>query len=223
MGMDLTRFGRHAMIGAAWLGALAAGACKDRSRTDNQAAVADSTDSLVNSMAPGDTSRTAPPDTSNAMTNHPKWTDANIVALLDEVNKAESAAGAYAAGKTADADVKAFARMMMGEHHALRVQGLALAKKLSVTPEAPAEDPVKTAGKSEMEALRSAGSGGAFDRAYIDQEVSIHKAVLALAGRAHEDTSNRELQALIEKAKPTIQKHLDRAEELQKSLDKAKT
>lgn len=222
MDMDLTRFARHAMIGAAWLGALATGACKDRSRTadtdENRTA-----DSLGTGVTPGDTTRTASADTSNALTNHPKWTDANIVALLDEANKAEGAAGAYAAGKTADADVKAFARMMMGEHHALRVQGQTLAKKLSVTPEAPAEDPVTTAGKSEMNALRSAGSGAAFDRAYIDQEVSIRKAVLALADRAHDDTSTQELQALIEKAKPTIQKHLDRAEELQKSLDKAKT
>ena len=177
-------------------------------------------DSLGTGVTPGDTTRTASADTSNAMTNHPKWTDANIVALLDEANKADSATGAYAVGKASSADVKAFARMMMGEHHALRVQGLSLAKKLSVTPDAPAEDPVTGAGKSEMDALRSAGSGAAFDRAYMEQEVAIHKAVIALADRAHDDTSNGELQALIEKAKPTIQKHLDRAEELEKSLAK---
>ena len=220
MSQDLTRFARHAMIGAAWLGALATGACKDKSKTadidDNRV----SADSLGTGVTPGDTTRTVSADTSNAMTNHPKWTDANIVALLDEANKADSAAGAYAVGKTSNADVKAFARMMMGEHHALRVQGLSLAKKLSVTPDAPAEDPVATAGKSEMDALRSAGSGAAFDRAYMEQEVAIHKAVLALADRAHDDTSTQELQALIEKAKPTIQKHLDRAEELEKSLAK---
>ena len=33
MSLDLTRFARHAMIGAAWLGALATGACKDKSKT----------------------------------------------------------------------------------------------------------------------------------------------------------------------------------------------
>jgi putative membrane protein len=74
-----------------------------------------------------------------------------------------------------------------------------------------------------MAALQSAGSGAAFDKAYIDQEVTIHKAVLDLADKAHGDTQNAELKALIEKAKPVIQKHLDRAEELQKTLGKTTT
>jgi predicted outer membrane protein len=47
--------------------------------------------------------------------------------------------------------------------------------------------------------------------------------VLDLAGKAHDQTSNAELKALIEKAKPTIQKHLDRAQELQQTLGKATT
>jgi putative membrane protein len=150
-------------------------------------------------------------------------TDANIVALLDEANKADSAAGAYALGKAASKDVKAFARMMMSEHHALRAQGQALAKKLNVTPEPPAEDPVATAGESEMSALKAAGKGAAFDSVYIDQEVTIHKAVLDLADKAHGDAKNEELKKLIEAAKPTIQKHLDKAEELQKTVGRTTT
>jgi putative membrane protein len=164
----------------------------------------------------------ATPDTASAAAG-PTWTDANIVALLDEANKADSAAGAFALKKASNADVKDFAKMMMGDHHALRVEGLALAKKLQVTPEPPADDPVKRAGEAETSALKAAGSGAAFDRAYIDQEVTIHQAVLDLAAKAHDQAQNSELKALIEKAKPTIQKHLDRAEELQKSLGKATT
>jgi len=44
-----------------------------------------------------------------------------------------------------------------------------------------------------------------------------------LADKAHGDTQNAELKALIEKAKPVIQKHLDRAEALQKTLAKVTT
>ena len=113
--------------------------------------------------------------------------------------------------------------MMMGEHHALRVQGLALDKKLKLTPEAPADDPVKAAGSAEMAALESAGSGAAFDKAYIDQEVTIHQAVLDLAQKGHDETQNAELKALIEKAKPVIQKHLDRAQAIQQQLGKPTT
>jgi predicted outer membrane protein len=49
--------------------------------------------------------------------------DANIVALLDEANMADNASGAYAVTKATSPDVKAFAKLMMGEHHALRAQG----------------------------------------------------------------------------------------------------
>jgi predicted outer membrane protein len=48
----------------------------------------------------------------------------------------------------------------------------------------------------------------------------MHKAVLDLAEQAHEGAQNQELKALIEKARPVIQRHLDRAEEIQKKLGK---
>jgi putative membrane protein len=80
------------------------------------------------------------------------------VALLDEANKADSAAGAYALGKATNPEVKAFARLMMGEHHALRAQGQQLAQRLNVTPQPPADDPVQAAAESEMAALRGRGA-----------------------------------------------------------------
>jgi putative membrane protein len=209
MHTDLARHARHTLMAAAWLGTLAMGACKGRTNTTDTG--------RVEAPASADTG------TSGMAAPAATLTDANIVALLDEANKADSAAGAFALSRAADPSVKAFAKLMMGEHHALRVQGLALAKKLNVTPEPPANDPVQTAGSSEMDALHSAGKGVAFDRTYIDQEVTIHKAVIELADRAHGDTQNAELKALIEKAKPTLQKHLDRAEELQKKLGNATT
>jgi putative membrane protein len=147
-----------------------------------------------------------------------KLSDPNIVALLDEANVADSAAGAFALTKATSPDVKAFAKMMMGEHHALRLQGQQLAKKLNVTPEPPASDPLKPAAESEMAALKAAPKGAQFDKVYIDQEVGVHKAVLDLANKAHDDAQNEELKKLIEQAKPVIEKHLNRAEDIQKKL-----
>jgi putative membrane protein len=145
-------------------------------------------------------------------------TDANIVALLDEANMADSAAGAYAFGKATNAEVKAYAKLMMGEHHALRAQGQQLAQRLNVTPAPPANDPVKAAAEAEMAALKAAPKGQQFDRTYIDQEVQIHKAVLDLAEKAHGAAQNGELKKLIEQARPVIERHRDRAEEIQKKL-----
>jgi putative membrane protein len=139
---------------------------------------------------------------------------------LDEANQADSAAGAYALRKATNPEVKAFAKLMMGEHHALRAAGQQLAKKLNVTPQPPPDDPVQAAAKSEMAALTAAPKGSQFDRTYIEQEVAIHKAVLDLAEKAHDQAKNEELKALIEQAKPVIEKHRDLAEEIQNKLGK---
>ena len=146
------------------------------------------------------------------------WTDANIVALLDEANAGDSTAGAVAATKGTAAAVRDFAKRMMRDHHQLRLQGQALAKKLNVTPSPPSDDPVTPAGQKEMDTLNSTAKGKDFDRAYIDAEVDIHKAVLDLATKAASQTQTAELKNLIQKAAPVIQGHLDKAESIQKTL-----
>ncbi len=146
------------------------------------------------------------------------WTDANIFALLDEANVADSTAGAVAATKGTAAAVRDFGKWMMRDHHQLRAQGEALAKKLKVTPAAPSEDPVTPAAQKEMDTLNSTVKGKDFDRAYIDAEVDIHKAVLDIATKSASQTQTAELKNLIQQAAPVIQGHLDKAESIQKTL-----
>jgi putative membrane protein len=197
---------RYMTIVAVSLSLVALGSCKPRQSSDAVSGAAEASKT--------DTAEAQAPAPAGGLT------DANIVALLDEANAADSAAGAYAVTKAASPDVKAFAKMMMGEHHALRAQGQQLAQRLNVTPEPPADDPLKPAAEGEMTAIKSAPRGPQFDRMYIDQEVGTHKAVLDLADKAHDAAQNEELKKLIEQAKPVIQKHLDRAEEIQKKLGK---
>ena len=144
--------------------------------------------------------------------------DSNIVALLDEANKADSAAGAVAVKKATDPDVKAFAKLMMADHHAMRVQGEALAKQLGVTPKPPERDPLAGYVRNETDALKKTAKGAEFDRTYIDHEVSIHQAVLDFANQARVTTQTAELRDLIEKAIPIVKKHLDQAQGIQKKL-----
>jgi putative membrane protein len=190
--------------------------CKSR----NSETAAGTSDTSMSSMSATDTSSMASSDTGRMASAGGGLSDANIVALLDEANMADSASGAYAVTKATSPDVKAFAKLMMGEHHALRAQGQQLAKRLNVTPEAPASDPLKPAAQSEMTALKGATKGAAFDRTYIEQEIGIHKAVLDLASKGHDAAQSPELKKLIEQAKPVIEKHLARAEEIQKKLGK---
>jgi len=202
---------RRAAVAAGML-ILVAG-CKSQRASDNAAMGSDTSSGAMTTGA-ADTSSMA------AGAQPAALSDANIVALLDEANMADSALAAYAVTKATNPDVKSFAKLMMGEHHALRAQGQQLAKRLGVTPQMPADDPLKPAADAEMTALKAAAKGADFDRTYIEHEIGIHKAVLDLAGKAHDAAQNEELKKLIEQAGPVIQKHLDHAEQIQKKLGK---
>jgi putative membrane protein len=204
--MISNRFTRVALIGAA----IAMAACaKDKSTT---------TDSAAGAMTSNDTAATM---NNNAAPAAPAMTDANIVAYLDEANVADSANGKIASTKGTSKDVQAFGKMMMGEHHALRVEGQALAKKDSITPEPASNDTTKAHAEHTADQLNSTPKGAAWDKAYIDGEVAMHQSVLDNARAAHDATQNADLKALIEKASPVIQKHLDRAKEIQSKLTPA--
>jgi putative membrane protein len=147
------------------------------------------------------------------------WSDANILALLDEANVADSSEGAIAATKGTSAAVRNFGKQMVSDHHKLRVQGEALAKKLSLTPTAPADDNIPSDAQKEMDNLNSTAKGKDFDKAYIDGQVEDHKKVLDLAVKAMGQAQSTELKNLIQKATPIIRGHLDKAESIQKTLN----
>lgn len=200
-------------IGLLLVGVLTAceGSSRNAGRDQSSAASADT----------ADTGAAAPSTGAPGATPKAGLSDANIVALLDAANKADSVAGAVAAKKATQADVKAFARLMMAEHHALRKQGQDLAKQLGVEPKPPERDPLAPYVASEMKALQSTPKGAEFDRTYIDNEVTIHQAVLDLANQARVTTQTPQLRDLIEKAIPVIRKHLDQAMAIQKQLTPA--
>ena len=195
-------------VGASILLAALLAACGDRANREE-------TGSAAGSM--GDTVPTAS-DTSSTPTTSADLSDANIVALLDHANQADSAAGALAVKKATNPQVKKFAQMMMADHHKLRQQGAELAKKLGVTPEPPANDPVTELARKEMDTLQAVPKGAAFDRTYIQQEIAAHQAVLDLADQAHGAADNEQLKTLIEQARPLIENHLKQAQAIEKEI-----
>jgi putative membrane protein len=188
----------------------AAAACakKEASRAADTLRV--DTTAAAPSMGPGAAAET----TATA----PALTDANIVFILHGANAADSARGRLAESKGTSADVKSFGKLMVGEHHALNAQGDALAKKLNVTPMAPANDQSETQAKMEMDSLTAQAKGAAWDKAYIAYEIGYHQAVMDIATKALAAAQNAELKALITKAAPVIQHHLDRAKEIQTKM-----
>jgi len=201
--MVVARFRVAALTAAALT--VAACAKKDTGAADTTAA---------SSTVSADTSTMAASSTSTGGT----WSDANILALLDEANAADSSEGAIAATKGTSAAVRNFGKQMVADHHKMRVQGEALAKKLSLTPTPPAGDNTTSDAQKEMDNLNATAKGKDFDKAYVDGQVDDHKKVLDLAVKAMAQAQSTELKNLIQKATPVVQSHLDKAESIQKTL-----
>ena len=165
-----------------------------------------------------DTGMAAMTDTGMAPAAPAALTDANIVYILDNANMLDSATGYIAATKGTSKEVRDYAKMMMRDHHSLRAQGQALAKKLSVTPQAPANDDSKAQYDKATSMLTGATKGKDFDKAYIDDQVEYHKNLLSTATAAMGAAQNAELKNFIQKAAPAVQAHLDAGQAIQKKM-----
>jgi putative membrane protein len=145
--------------------------------------------------------------------------DPTIVAIFDAANTWDIETSQLALKKSHNAEVRRFATMMVNDHRAVRQLGRDLAHKLAVTPTPPGKDfALAKDHASIMKTLRAA-KGKAFDRAYIDHEVSYHQAVIdAVSTQLLPATKNTELRALEEKVAPNFQAHLAAGKAVQQKL-----
>jgi putative membrane protein len=145
-------------------------------------------------------------------------TDANIVYILDQANAADSARGHLAATKGTSTDVRQFGKLMAGEHHALRGEGIRLAKKLGVAQQAPPDDKSVSQARTEMAKLKAMHRGKNWDKNYIAYEVNYHQGILQGAGGLLDAAQNQQLKDLLKESGAVVQKHLDLAKQIQQKL-----
>jgi putative membrane protein len=144
--------------------------------------------------------------------------DANIMALLHESNRAEIEAGQTAQQKATNAAVRSFAQMMVTEHTSLDQQGIALAQQLSITPELP-DNNLPALHQQEAAALNAAAAGATFDRLYVSQQVTAHRRTLALIDTSIDRAQRAELKtALSNQVRPRVVAHLNAAVALQSTV-----
>ncbi len=194
----------HWYIRGLCIAALIAG-CAKKDATADSTKVADSTAAAASASTAALPARAPAP------------TDAVILGKLDADNVNDSTTGSMAVAKGMNASVKELGRTMMRDHHAMRVEGMAMAKRAAITPEAP-NDAAATAEKAVGDSLTAATKGAAWDKAFIDHAVEGHTKVLHFAQDAANTTQNADIKAMIQKAAPTVQKHLDKAREIQGKL-----
>ena len=131
--------------------------------------------------------------------------DAQIAHIVVTANQVDVDAGKLAQKMASNAEVKKFGERMVADHEGVNKQAVALATKLKVTPQDNDTSKALKAGGDKNIAKLKTLSGAAFDKAYVDQEVAYHQAVLdALDKTLVPGASNAELKALLVKVRPAF-------------------
>jgi len=160
--------------------------------------------------------------TAIATAQSPKLTDPEIASVAVTANQVDIEYAKIAASKSKNAEVLNFAKTMAADHQSVIDQAVALVTKLKVTPkDNDVSKKLKSDGETTKKMLQSK-SAKDFDKAYIDNEVAYHKAVIAAVKDVLiPQAQNADLKALLEKVLPILNTHLEHAEMVQKSLTKS--
>lgn len=150
--------------------------------------------------------------------------DAEIAQIVVSANDNEIDAAKLAQSKSKNKDVKSFAQMMEKEHNNLKKSTTDLAKKEGFkTKESDASKNLAQEGKDNTSELKKL-KGASFDKAYIDQQVAAHEAVLKdIDNTLLPNAKDEQLKDLLTKARPAVEKHLQHAKELQAKLESSST
>lgn len=189
---------------------LAAGACKKK----EQAAETPPPNPAVT-----EGSAAAPPPPNPAEPMAAALGDAQIAAIVVAANQVDVDAGQLALRKSTNPEVKQLAERMVTDHNAVNKAAIELVTKLKVTPEETATSKQLTASGAATRAKLEALDGVAFDRAYVDNEVAYHEAVIGvLDGQLIPSATNAELKDALVGVKPAFDAHLQHAKQLQAAL-----
>ena len=147
--------------------------------------------------------------------------DAQIAAIVVVANQVDVDAGKLAQDRTKSEEVRKFAKQMVVDHNGVNEAATALVTKLKVKPEAnDTSRSLQKGGDDNLAKLRTL-KGAAFDKAYVDNEVGYHQAVIdAIDKTLIPSAQNAELKALLVKVRPAFIAHLEHAKHLQSQLAK---
>lgn len=141
----------------------------------------------------------------------------HVIALLEQTHAADSAIGLLAAQRGTTSEVKEFGRMILREHHALRRDAAAIATQLGIAPQAPRVPPDEPP-TAMRDHILSRESGLAWDRAYLEYAIAAHQSAMENTARALAATRSAEVRQFIDKSVPILQKHLDKARSLRRTV-----
>jgi putative membrane protein len=148
-----------------------------------------------------------------------EYSDAELTGFVNEFNDAEVEIGQLAASKATDAQVKAFASQIVRDHRALKADVNRTVQRLNITPTVPEDDEdLAEDHQAAMQDLRAKAKGAAFDEAFVEHEIRMHRKVLDEVKDAIGRSQSADMRTLLEQARDGLQAHLTKAEELEKKF-----
>ena len=142
--------------------------------------------------------------------------DPQIVGIVLAADQIDVNYGNIALAKSKDKKVRDFAQRMVTDHSAVQQSVIGLAAKLGVTAEDSPTSEGLQGGARDVTAKLNSLQGKAFDKFYIDNEVSYHKTVTdAVDAVLIPSARNSELKSALEGAKPLFLKHEEHARMVQ--------
>jgi putative membrane protein len=184
-----SRLGRSAVGAALALVAIAVSACKEGSKD-----------------------ATSPEDVAGGIAKSVR-SDADILGLLKEANRAEIAAGQLAALRSSNTDVKSFGTNMVTEHTALDATADGVAAQLKLTPTMPNDDLAREQ-NAEISGISGLGASN-FGFHYMSMQVTAHQRTLALIDAFIAKAQAASLRTSLQNdVRPHIVVHLAAAQQL---------
>jgi putative membrane protein len=148
-----------------------------------------------------------------------RLTDPEIASAAVVANQNDIDFAAIAKEKSKNAEVLKFAETMAKDHKAVIDQAVALVTKLKVTPKDNTVSQKLKADAAETQKMLRSKTAQTFDKAYIDNEVGYHQAVItAVETMLIPQTTNNELKGLLQNVLPALRAHLEHAQMVQKSF-----
>lgn len=150
---------------------------------------------------------------------NPSLSDPEVASVAVVANQIDIAYAAIAKEKSKNEEVLQFAETMTNDHNAVINQASALVKKLGVIPKDNSVSKGLLTDSEKTKKMLRSKSGNEFNKAYIDNEVAYHKAVISTVETLLiPETENGELKTLLQGVVPALKTHLEHAEMLQKKL-----
>lgn len=145
--------------------------------------------------------------------------DREVAMVLRVANLGEVREGNVARTRAASQDVKNFAAMMVTDHTAAEDKAEAELTKAEISFVDTDLSRNLDAESGRAAERLSALSGAAFDRAYMDRQIEVHRTVLqTIDASLMPQARNRRLRDVLTEMRKTVQTHLERAQQIRGTL-----